>query len=303
MSRRRDDNILELFFILPWYVDIALAALIYMAAEFILPNWKLDVPFLTEAPKALSPFAKLIALMPLMMAPLSYWRERKAQKLLATHGTLDSIRSLGWAEFERLLAQFYRAQGFSVEETGGGGADGGVDLILRKGDQTSLVQCKHWKEWRVGVKVVRELNGVLAATQADAGIIITSGIFSKDAEFFAKGTPIELVDGRKLGEMIAAVNKAATHPLHSNARPEAPVQARPVSTPPKRKDDRAYMPPEMRAELEAMESDFTDEHPICPYCKTRMILRSAKRGANAGSKFWGCSSYPKCQHTMAASAN
>jgi len=34
----------------------------------------------------------------------------------------------------------------------------------------------------------------------------------------------------------------------------------------------------------------------CPKCGSRMVLRTAKRGANAGGKFWGCSSFPKCRH-------
>jgi restriction system protein len=37
--------------------------------------------------------------------------------------------------------------------------------------------------------------------------------------------------------------------------------------------------------------------PVCAKCGTPMVLRSAKRGANAGNSFWGCSSYPKCTGT------
>ncbi len=33
----------------------------------------------------------------------------------------------------------------------------------------------------------------------------------------------------------------------------------------------------------------------CPKCGSKMILREAKRGANAGNKFWGCSEYPRCK--------
>ncbi|MCI5142836.1 MAG: nuclease [Candidatus Electrothrix sp. ATG1] len=34
---------------------------------------------------------------------------------------------------------------------------------------------------------------------------------------------------------------------------------------------------------------------ICPKCGQPMILRTAKRGANAGNQFWGCSTYPNCR--------
>lgn len=33
----------------------------------------------------------------------------------------------------------------------------------------------------------------------------------------------------------------------------------------------------------------------CPKCGNSMVLRTAKRGANAGNQFWGCSAYPKCK--------
>lgn len=35
----------------------------------------------------------------------------------------------------------------------------------------------------------------------------------------------------------------------------------------------------------------------CPRCGKHMIKRTAKRGRNPGSQFWGCSSYPRCKGT------
>lgn len=36
---------------------------------------------------------------------------------------------------------------------------------------------------------------------------------------------------------------------------------------------------------------------ICPWCGGRLIVRTAKRGDNAGKMFYGCSNYPKCRYT------
>ncbi len=41
--------------------------------------------------------------------------------------------------------------------------------------------------------------------------------------------------------------------------------------------------------------DTTEEN-ICPRCGNKLVLRTAKRGANLGNQFWGCSSYPKCKY-------
>lgn len=37
------------------------------------------------------------------------------------------------------------------------------------------------------------------------------------------------------------------------------------------------------------------EQPKCPGCGSTMVLRTAKRGANRGNQFWGCSAYPSCR--------
>lgn len=36
---------------------------------------------------------------------------------------------------------------------------------------------------------------------------------------------------------------------------------------------------------------------LCPKCSNELILRVAKKGANAGKQFYGCSNYPKCRYT------
>lgn len=36
---------------------------------------------------------------------------------------------------------------------------------------------------------------------------------------------------------------------------------------------------------------------VCPKCGGKLVERTARRGSNAGSKFLGCSSYPKCKFT------
>jgi len=37
--------------------------------------------------------------------------------------------------------------------------------------------------------------------------------------------------------------------------------------------------------------------PVCPLCGKTMVLRTARQGAKAGSRFWGCTGYPRCRGT------
>ena len=103
-----------------------------------------------------------------------------------------------------MIEAHYRRLGFGVRHEGGAGPDGGVDVRIKKGGETYLVQCKQWRERQVGVKVVRELLGVVTAAEATGGIVVTVGSFTPDAEEFANrpSVAVELVDGDRLSDMI-----------------------------------------------------------------------------------------------------
>jgi len=75
---------------------------------------------------------------------------------------------------------------------------------------------KHWKARSVGVKVVRELFGVMAAKNVKHGIVVTYGAFTAEAMEFAKANSIALIDGPKLTQMIAAVQQSG----NMQAQPE-----------------------------------------------------------------------------------
>jgi HJR/Mrr/RecB family endonuclease len=49
-----------------------------------------------------------------------------------TEAGLDSLGRMTWREFEMLVGEDFRRSGYSVKETGLGGADGGIDLTLQK---------------------------------------------------------------------------------------------------------------------------------------------------------------------------
>jgi len=68
------------------------------------------------------------------------WRSKSA----------DVLDGMTWHQFERLVGEAFRLQGYTVTETGGGGADGGVDLALTRGGEKFLVQCKQWRAFKVG---------------------------------------------------------------------------------------------------------------------------------------------------------
>lgn len=53
---------------------------------------------------------------------------------------------------------------------------------------------------------------------------------------------------------------------------------------------------------EDSEQQNGDTEKNCPKCSSPMVVRIAKRGSNAGKKFWACSAYPKCRHVEGINA-
>jgi restriction system protein len=130
-------------------------------------------------------------------------RSRSGARLTVARANPDvAIASMSWRDFERLVGETFRRQGFTVTGFGGNGPDGGVDLGLSKNGQRFLVQCKHWRKRQVGITVVRELNGVIAAQRAHGGFVVTGGEFTREAREFADSCAIKLIDGPALDELM-----------------------------------------------------------------------------------------------------
>lgn len=45
------------------------------------------------------------------------------------------------------------------------------------------------------------------------------------------------------------------------------------------------------------DNDSENKTLICPSCGGTLVIRTAKKGINAGNQFYGCSNYPKCRYT------
>lgn len=133
------------------------------------------------------------------MAYLRAWGLKKKFKATANR---QNINRLDWQEFKWLIGAVYRKQNFIVEQTIGHGPDGGVDIELRKNGELWLVQCKHWKTKKVGVKVLRELYGILISRQAQKMIVISSGNYTREAVAFSEGKRFILINGDECVSMI-----------------------------------------------------------------------------------------------------
>lgn len=281
MARKKKSSPAEDFIgviaLVPWWIGLLIAVLSYFVLHAYATSHVVVVPSgpglagslygtfiqaLAQAGQYVVPFFCLIG------AGASVLGRKKRKKLLddvAEAGDTNALGSMSWLEFEQMIGEWFRRQGYGITEVGGAGPDGGIDLVLHKNGEKFLVQCKQWRSIKVGVGVVRELYGVMAAERVAGGFVVTSGSFTEDAKKFAQGRNVELLDG----SMLIHVLRAAS-PARQQSNPEEPRAAADIQQP--------VMSP-------------------CPVCGSNMVRRVAKRGANAGQAFLGCSGYPGCKTT------
>ncbi len=267
MARRRESG-LDLLIALPWYVGAMIAGALYVGAPMIAGLIAGASPILSKSHLTIEGLLRLLSYVVAAAAALSALRRFFVRQRFAAQRSLADLRALTWQQFEVIVGEAFRRQGYSVVETGQGGADGGVDLQLTRAGKRYLVQCKQYRASTVSVMVVREIFGVVAARKADGAIVVTTGAFTNDAADFAKGQPIELIDGRRLEAMVRDINGAGA--------PAASARVEPTIVDPSGSTSSAT----------AVES--------CPKCGSAMVRRTPRSG---GDVFYGCSTFPKCRGT------
>ena len=112
-------------------------------------------------------------------------------------------KSLRSVQFEKALANLYRNLGYSVQETKGSG-DEGIDLILRKNNKETIVQCKG-HEKPIGVGAIRDLCGAMTHARVERAVLACPAGFTDGVRKFADGKPIELLTAKELVEMAESV--------------------------------------------------------------------------------------------------
>jgi len=83
----------------------------------------------------------------------------------------------------------------------GGPGDKGIDVIAEKEGKRSYIQCK--KMEKVSPHAIRDFYGAIVDNlrEGEKGFFVTIGEFTEEGKDFAKGKPIELIDGLKLEKL------------------------------------------------------------------------------------------------------
>jgi HJR/Mrr/RecB family endonuclease len=126
------------------------------------------------------------------------------------------LRHLNAEEFEWLVGETFRREGWKVEETGRQDApDGNVDLVLTRDRQRKIVQCKRWESSLVGVDDVRGFAGTLLSEgmPGTAGIFVTLSDFTQYARLEADKAGLTLLNGQDLYSKVEKVRRLEPCPI------------------------------------------------------------------------------------------
>ncbi len=132
---------------------------------------------------------------------------KRRGELFKEEVSIPTIKLLSWLQFEDFVAELFRRRGYAVQKFGGARPDDGIDLKVWKGGEFSIVQCKHSRFQKIGVKVVREMLGIVVVEKATKGIVIATEGFTPEALKFASRTQqIQLISGTDLLKVLKKVN-------------------------------------------------------------------------------------------------
>ena len=182
---------------------------------------------------------------------------------IPTEWSEELISNVEWRVFEKLCFGLWRAKGFNIEETDNG-ADGGVDFYLctpESGARITAVQCKSWKAKQIDVKVVRELQGVVASEKLRLGLLMYSGVLSKAAQDFS-AKPDVTIKTRGADDILAQIRQLSEQAQSSLLH-------------------------------EITRGDYLT--PSCPNCDVKLV---EKIGRKTNNKFMACPNFPSCRYTL-----
>jgi len=123
-----------------------------------------------------------------------------------------NLAALDWEDFEHLVRQLFQKlfaeRGAQVDVTRAS-KDRGVDAIIYDptpvtGMGKIVIQAKRYVNL-VDVSAVRDLYGTVINEGATKGILVTTSRFGADAHAFAKGKPLEFINGPELLRLMKSV--------------------------------------------------------------------------------------------------
>jgi restriction system protein len=169
----------------PWWVSIAIAAVLALLAGALLPE-----RFRVAGALSVIPFFVVAAL-----AARRQWRQPSAAQV---EQTLQAVAAMAWPAFAQQLEQAFQRDGYSVQR----GSQAGVDFELERQGRRTLVSARRWKSAKLGLEALRTLQAAREAADASAAICICLGGLTDTAQPYAAARGITVWQGAELAQAL-----------------------------------------------------------------------------------------------------
>jgi HJR/Mrr/RecB family endonuclease len=117
-------------------------------------------------------------------------------------GLANNFENMSPFDFEHFVARLLQEMGYKTEVTKKTG-DYGIDIIAKKGNKITAVQCKRHNEKNlVGNKLIQQLLGSMNFYHATQCIFVTTSYYTKPAIIQSQNAPIVLWDKDTFHELV-----------------------------------------------------------------------------------------------------
>lgn len=128
------------------------------------------------------------------------YEEEKAEEATPQKISIDAMSG---TDFEHFCADILRMSGYTNIRVTSGSGDQGIDIIAEKDDMKWGFQCKRWGlETHVGNDVIQKTFAGKAFYHCDIAVVITTTLFTRKAEEYARETGVLLWGRNKLFDLV-----------------------------------------------------------------------------------------------------
>jgi HJR/Mrr/RecB family endonuclease len=132
--------------------------------------------------------------------------QEEAKYRISKKNEYEKLLCMRPTEFEKYVADLFTALGYEAELTPVTG-DGGKDIILRRNNKLSIVECKRYNGKKVSRPDIQKFHSAIIDTNANEGFFVTTSFFSDPAMNYTVDKPIKLININRLMEMIEDVKR------------------------------------------------------------------------------------------------
>ena len=202
---------------------------------------------------------------------------------------INVIYQLSPSAFEDLVANLYRCMGYEVKQTPYTN-DGGKDAYIKKDGISYLVECKRYApNAHIGRPLLQKLYAAMNEEHIEHGVFITTAEFSKDAFEYGIKYGIQTINGKELVELLREYKQLIDSQYEYILPCLVCGEVQTFST---LNNEECKICSNGHRVNNVFYKNYNNPV-ICFKCGKKMVMRTGRRG-----RFYGCSDYPKCRHTI-----